>query len=127
MNLVVLERDVVLVDGVPLLDADLLRPRAHLRRHELLEVPHRVVLVALDADLLAQAVVQDHLDHRRVRFLPVSASQGAKWVESEIISDLYSEIIRIVISVSIVRIEMEEQIYRFLLDDVALDVCFEVQ
>lgn len=73
MNLVVLERDVVLVDGVPLLDADLLRPSAHLRRHQLLQVPHRVVLVALDADLFAQAVVQNHLNHRRC-----SASTPAK-------------------------------------------------
>ena len=59
MDLVVVERDVVLVHGVPLLDAQLLGPRAGLRGEELLEVADGVVRVALDADLLAQPVVAD--------------------------------------------------------------------
>ena len=42
MDLVVLEGDVVLVDGVPLLDADLLGPRAALRGDQLLQVADRV-------------------------------------------------------------------------------------
>jgi hypothetical protein len=52
VDLVVLQGDVVLVDVVPLLDAELLRPRPGLRRDELLQVADGVVLVALDADLL---------------------------------------------------------------------------
>jgi hypothetical protein len=65
VDLVVPEGDVVLVDVVPLLDADLLGARARLRRHQLLEVADGVVLVALDAHLLAETVVQHHLDHLR--------------------------------------------------------------
>ncbi|CAH0374783.1 unnamed protein product [Pelagomonas calceolata] len=63
VDLVVLERDVVLEDGVPLLDADLLGPGAALRRDELFQVADRVVLVALHPNLLAEAVVADDLDH----------------------------------------------------------------
>ncbi len=63
MDLVVLEGDVVLVDVVPLLDADLLGPRPGLRRHQLLEVADGVVLVALHPHLLPQPVIQHHLDH----------------------------------------------------------------
>jgi len=78
VDLVVLEGDVVLVDVVPLLDADLLGARPRLRRHQLLEVADGVVLVALHPHLLPQAVVQHHLDHlllplrsrSRVRFPP---------------------------------------------------------
>jgi hypothetical protein len=66
VDLVVLERDVVLVDVVPLLDADLLGARPRLRRHQLLEVADGVVLVALHPHLLPQAVVQHHLDHLRL-------------------------------------------------------------
>ena len=67
MDLVILERDVVLVHRVPLLDAQLLRARAGLRGEQLLEVANGVVLVALDADLLAQPVVADDLDHVQMR------------------------------------------------------------
>lgn len=70
VDLVVAEGDVVLVDGVPLLDADLLGPGARLRRHELLEVADGVVLVALDPHLLPQPVVEHHLDHLRPLRLP---------------------------------------------------------
>lgn len=70
VDLVVAEGDVVLVDGVPLLDADLLGPGARLRRHELLEVADGVVLVALDPHLLPQPVVEHHLDHLRPLLLP---------------------------------------------------------
>lgn len=58
-----LERDVILVDVVPLLKADLLGARSRLGRDELLEVPDGVVGVALDPHLLAQAVVAHHLNH----------------------------------------------------------------
>ena len=51
MNLIVLQRNVVLEDRVPLLEADLLWARANLRGNELLEVANEVVLVALDPDL----------------------------------------------------------------------------
>lgn len=48
MYLVILEGDVVLVDVVPLLNADLLGARARLRRHQFLQVPDRVVLAVED-------------------------------------------------------------------------------
>ena len=53
----------VLVDVVPLLQADLLGARARLRGNELLEVADRVVHVALDAHLLAQTIVAHNLYH----------------------------------------------------------------
>ncbi len=51
MYLVVDEGDVVLVDGVPLLQHDLVPLGAGLRRDQLLQVSYGVVLVALDANL----------------------------------------------------------------------------
>jgi hypothetical protein len=63
VDLIVLELDVVLEDGVPLLEHDLVPAGARLRRDQLLEVADGVVLVALDPDLLAQAVVHRDLDH----------------------------------------------------------------
>ena len=98
----VAQRDVVLVDGVPLLYPDLLGPRSWMRgreraggrerqrqrrggrlsarprhlspwrarvrmpltslcRHELLQVADSIVLVALDAQLLPEPVIQNHL------------------------------------------------------------------
>lgn len=84
VDLVVLERDVVLVDRVPLLrtrralvkivcarctarsaclDAKLLSLRTTLRRKQLLQIAHRILRVALDANLLAEPIVTDHLDH----------------------------------------------------------------
>ena len=48
MNLVILQSDVVLVDVVPLLNAQLLGPRAALRRHQLLQVADGVVLAVGD-------------------------------------------------------------------------------
>jgi len=61
--LVVLKLDVVLENGVPLLEYDLVPLGARLGGYELLEVADGVVLVALDANLLAQAVVARDLDH----------------------------------------------------------------
>jgi hypothetical protein len=52
---------------VPLLQPDLLRSRPDLGRDELLEVPYRVVLIALDPHLLPQAVIADDLQHRAAR------------------------------------------------------------
>ena len=63
VDLVVGESDVVLEDRRPLLEPDLVGPRAGLRGRELLQVADGVVLVALDSDLLAEAVVEDDLDH----------------------------------------------------------------
>ena len=63
MDLVVVKRDVVLVDRVPLLDAQLLRARARLRCEQLLEIANRILRVALDPNLLAKPVVADHLNH----------------------------------------------------------------
>ena len=64
MDLVVFECDVVLVDVVPLLDANLLGPSPCLGSHKLLQVPDGVVLIAFHAHLLPQPVVQHNLDHR---------------------------------------------------------------
>jgi len=66
VDLVVVQRDVILVHSVPLLDAQLLRPRARLRREQFLQVADGVVRVALDADLLAKAIVADDFDLRCV-------------------------------------------------------------
>lgn len=54
VDLVVGERDMVLEDGVPLLELDLLVVGAALRRDQLLEVANRVVRRALDADWRAR-------------------------------------------------------------------------
>ncbi|GLT70135.1 hypothetical protein SLA2020_422320 [Shorea laevis] len=63
VDLVVLEGDVILVDVVPLLDPDLLRPCPCLRRYQLLQVADRVIVVALHPDLLPQPIVQHYFDH----------------------------------------------------------------
>lgn len=47
----------VFIHRIPFLEYDLLRRRADLRGHELLEVPDRVVGFAFDADFLAESVV----------------------------------------------------------------------
>merc|ERR1719401_906317 len=63
LDFVILKRDVVLVDVVPLLDPDFLPPCTALGGDELLEVADRVVRVALHADLPPDAVVADHFYH----------------------------------------------------------------
>jgi hypothetical protein len=63
MDFVVVQRDVILEHRVPLLNAQLLWPRADLSREQLLQVANRIVRVALDADLLPESVVADDLDH----------------------------------------------------------------
>ena len=57
VHLVILQRDVILVHGVPLLHANLLRPRARLRGDEFLQVPDRVVLAARRASRRASVTV----------------------------------------------------------------------
>lgn len=47
----------VFIHRIPFLEDNLLRRRADLRGHELLEVPDRVVGFAFDADFLAESVV----------------------------------------------------------------------
>jgi hypothetical protein len=51
VDFIVGQRDVVLVYGVPFLNPDLLGPSARLSRHQFLQVPDGVILIALDADL----------------------------------------------------------------------------
>ena len=70
VDLVILEGDMILVDGVPLLDADLVGPGARLCRHELLQVADGVVVVALHTHLLPQSIVQHHLDHLLLPSIP---------------------------------------------------------
>jgi len=52
MDLVIFQSDVVLEDGVPLLQHDLVPLGSGLSRDQLLEVPDGVVLVALNANFL---------------------------------------------------------------------------
>ncbi|KAJ6432863.1 hypothetical protein OIU84_019988 [Salix udensis] len=63
MNLVILEGNMVFVNGVPLLNPDLLSPGTGLCRHELLEIADGVVFVALHSHFLPQTIVQHHLQH----------------------------------------------------------------
>ena len=69
MDLVVPEGDVVLLDGIPLLDADLVGARAGLSGRQLLQVSDGVVVVALHPNLLPQPIVQHHLYHLRRRVI----------------------------------------------------------
>jgi hypothetical protein len=77
VNFVIFQGDVVLVDGVPLLDLEFFRARPELRGRQLFEIPNRVVGVALDANFLPQAIVQDHFDHFMLLLLFLSSSS---WV-----------------------------------------------
>jgi hypothetical protein len=63
MNFVVLQRDMVLKDCVPFLNANFLWLSAHLRRNQFLEVANRVVLVALHTDFLPQSIVAYYFNH----------------------------------------------------------------
>eukprot|EP01040_Poterioochromonas_malhamensis_P021231 gene21232-25560_t len=78
VNLVVFERDVVLVDRVPLLDPDFLRPGAYLGRNELLQISYRVVFVAFHADLLPQSIVTDNFDHLKMLRQPDTQNTSAR-------------------------------------------------
>ena len=59
VDLVVVERDVILVHGVPLLDPQLFRPRARLRCEQLLQVADRVFWIALY--LRAEKILSAHV------------------------------------------------------------------
>ena len=76
MNLVIPEGNMVFVNGVPLLDPDLLSSGTGLCRHELLEVADRVVVVALHSHFLSQTVVQHHLQHLAKKQLPSPNPRG---------------------------------------------------
>ena len=65
VDLVVLQSDVVLVDGVPFLNPQLLRPRTRLRREELLQITDRIIFVAFDANLFAEAVIANSVGARQ--------------------------------------------------------------
>ena len=60
---VVLESDVILEDGVPLLQHDLVPPGSGLSCNQFLEISDGVVFVALDAHLLTQTTVHGDLNH----------------------------------------------------------------
>ncbi|KAK2443197.1 ubiquitin protein [Trifolium repens] len=66
MNLVIPESDVILVDGVPLLNTDLVSPCSCLSSHQLLQITNCVIIVALHANLLPQSIVEHHLYHLRI-------------------------------------------------------------
>lgn len=63
MNLIILQSDMVLVDCMPFLYLELFRSCTQLCRRQFLEVADSVIFIALDADLLAQSVIQNDLDH----------------------------------------------------------------
>ena len=63
VDLIVAQRDMVLVHRVPLLDLDAVGPCACLRCNHFLQVADRVVLVDLHAHSAAQTVVADHFNH----------------------------------------------------------------
>lgn len=65
-----------LVDGVPLLDSNLLWSRSDLRGDKLLEVSDRVVLVALHPHLPARASTRASVGRRRER-------EGQGWCRGE--------------------------------------------
>lgn len=59
----VLQRDVILENGVPLLQDNFVPSRPRLRSDQLLQVSNSVVAIALDADLFSQPVIACNLDH----------------------------------------------------------------
>ena len=61
--LVCLESDVILEDGVPLLQHDLVPPGSGLSCNQFLEISDGVVFVALDAHLLTQTIIHSDLNH----------------------------------------------------------------
>jgi hypothetical protein len=63
VNLVVLQCDVVFVDCVPFLNANLFWSRARLRCNQFFQVSDCVVLVALHSHLFPQSVITDNFNH----------------------------------------------------------------
>ena len=63
VDFIVLQCNVILVDGVPFLDTKLFGPRPQLCRRQFLEIPNGVVFVAFDAHLFAETVVQNYFNH----------------------------------------------------------------
>eukprot|EP00928_Gymnodinium_smaydae_P023671 TRINITY_DN19443_c0_g1_i2.p1 TRINITY_DN19443_c0_g1~~TRINITY_DN19443_c0_g1_i2.p1 ORF type:complete len:122 (+),score=0.99 TRINITY_DN19443_c0_g1_i2:89-454(+) len=63
LDLVVLQGDVILINVVPLLNADLLPSSTALRCYQLLQISDCVVRIALDPNLAPDSVVANDLDH----------------------------------------------------------------
>lgn len=63
MDFIVTEAHVVRENGVPLLKDNFVPAGAGLGCDELLKISNGVISVALNADLLPQTVVANHLDH----------------------------------------------------------------
>ncbi len=63
MDLIVSQCDMVLVNCIPFLNTDFLRPCASLCCHQLLQISNGVILVAFHPHLLSQPIVQHHLNH----------------------------------------------------------------
>jgi hypothetical protein len=63
LQLTILYSDVILEDGVPLLENNLLTPCSSLCRNEFLEIPDRIILVTFDPDLLSQPIVTSYFNH----------------------------------------------------------------
>lgn len=62
LDLVVSQSDVVLIDDIPLLQSDLLRPSPNLRRNQLLELQNSVSGTAFDALPLSHSVIYHNLN-----------------------------------------------------------------
>lgn len=65
VDLIILQRDMILEDAVPFLQTDLGRRRPGLGGDELLEIADSIVGRALDADLPPEPIVSDDLDQPR--------------------------------------------------------------
>lgn len=69
MYFIVPDGDVILEDGVPLLEHNLVPPGARLCCNQLLEVANGVIRIAFDSNLFAESIIARHLveDAKRVR------------------------------------------------------------
>lgn len=69
MYFIVTNGDVILEDGVPLLEHNLVPSGARLRSNQLLEVANGVIWIAFDSNFFAESIIACHLveDTKRVR------------------------------------------------------------
>ena len=66
VNFIIFEFDVVLEDGVPLFQDDLVGAGSGLGGDQFFEVPNGVIFVAFDANFLAETIVDRDFDHSTV-------------------------------------------------------------
>lgn len=79
MHFIISQGDVILVDRIPFLNADFLWTSTSLCRDKFLQVPNRIILIALHTHFLSQPIVTDNLNHRCHRAKgPGANSQGSQ-------------------------------------------------